>query len=97
MITGSRSRPKAVNGYESCSPMKNKYGFLFPFASILFTHFFCCCICAQEDENRLARPEWQLRADLEFQLACQKAKDMLCRDIVRSLDAEAEPGSRPCS
>jgi len=75
--------------------MKNKYGFLFPFASILFTHFFCCCICAHEDENRLARPEWQLRADLEFQLACQKAKDMLCRDIVRSLDAEAEPGSQP--
>ena len=42
----------------------------------LFLFFLCDIRAAQEDENRLARPEWQLRADLEFQLACQKAKDM---------------------
>ncbi len=60
-----------------------------------FFLFSVCVIRAQDDENRLARPEWQLRADLEFQLACQKAKDELCREIIRSIDTEAEPGSQP--
>ena len=64
------------------------------FAAIVFFFVFCCGVKAQEDENRLARPEWQLRADLEFQLACQRAKDILCRDIVRSIDADSESGSQ---
>jgi len=76
-----------------CSQLK--YLHTITIASAFFLFSLCDIRAAQEDENRLARPEWQLRADLEFQLACQRAKDMLCREMVRSLDAEAEPGSQP--
>jgi len=65
------------------------------FVAVVFILFYCCDGRSQEDENRLARPEWQLRADLEFQLACQKAKDVLCRDIVRAIDEDTESGSQP--
>ena len=75
--------------------MKNKFGVLSPIIAIVFNLFFYCCSYSQEDENRLSRPEWQLRADLEFQLACQKAKDILCREIVRSIDADSESESQP--
>ena len=72
--------------------MKNFFTIIIASIFILFS---VCDIHAQGDENRLARPEWQLRADLEFQIACYKAKDMLCREIIRSIDAESESGSQP--
>ena len=72
-----------------------KYLSTITIASAFFLFSLCDIHAVQDDENRLARPEWQLRADLEFQLACQKAKDILCREIVRSIDADSESESQP--
>ena len=36
----------------------------------------------------LARPEWQLRADLEFDVACQDAVSKLCREVLKSIQSD---------
>ncbi len=47
--------------------------------------FFALVALAQDEPSMLNRPGWQANADLDFQLACQKAKDKLCREFVRSI------------
>ena len=39
---------------------------------------------AQDTKQGLARPEWQLRADLEFRLACQSSLQTLCLEIIQT-------------
>ena len=39
---------------------------------------------AQETKQGLARPEWQLRADLEFRLACQSSLQKLCLEVIQT-------------
>ena len=39
---------------------------------------------AQETKQGLARPEWQLRADLEFRLACQSSLQKLCMEVIQT-------------
>lgn len=39
---------------------------------------------AQDSKQGLARPEWQLRADLEFRLACQASLQKLCLELIET-------------
>ncbi len=39
---------------------------------------------AQDSKQGLARPEWQLRADLEFRLACQASLQRLCLELIET-------------
>ena len=39
---------------------------------------------AQDTKQGLARPEWQLRADLEFRLACQSSLQKLCLEVLQT-------------
>ena len=39
---------------------------------------------AQDTKQGLARPEWQLRADLEFRLACQSSLQKLCMEVIQT-------------
>ncbi len=44
----------------------------------------CTTVIAQDTKQGLARPEWQLRADLEFRLACQSSLQKLCFEIIQT-------------
>ena len=39
---------------------------------------------AQDTKQGLARPEWQLRADLEFRSACQSSLQKLCLEVIQT-------------
>jgi hypothetical protein len=39
---------------------------------------------AQDSKQGLARPEWQMRADLEFRLACQASLQKLCLELIET-------------
>ena len=39
---------------------------------------------AQDAKQGLARPEWQLRADLEFRFACQSSLQKLCLEVIQT-------------
>ena len=39
---------------------------------------------AQDTKQGLARPEWQLRADLEFRFACQSSLQKLCLEVIQT-------------
>lgn len=39
---------------------------------------------AQDSKKGLARPEWQLRADLEFRLTCQASLQKLCLELIET-------------
>ena len=46
---------------------------------------------AQDDSKQeLARPEWQMRADAEFRLACQSSLQILCLELLRSNPKDAD-------
>ena len=50
---------------------------------IVFLTTFTSAI-AQDTKQGLARPEWQLRAYLEFRLACQSSLQKLCLEVVQT-------------
>lgn len=47
-------------------------------------------VVAQETMQGLSRPEWQLRADLEFRLTCQTSLQKLCHDLIQTYQSAPE-------
>ncbi len=52
--------------------------------------FAASSVVAQESIQGLARPEWQLRADLEFRLACQTSLQKLCHDLIQTHQSDPD-------
>lgn len=52
--------------------------------------FAATSVVAQESMQGLARPEWQLRADLEFRLTCQASLQKLCHDLIQTYQSAPE-------
>ena len=53
-------------------------------ALLIVFALMCTTVIAQDTKQGLARPEWQLRADLEFRLSCQSSLQKLCFEIIQT-------------
>ena len=74
-------RPSAYRQKSTGWKPRLRWGILLIF--LVFTTTVATAI-AQDTKQGLARPEWQLRADLEFRLACQSSLQKLCLEVVQT-------------
>ncbi len=74
----ARGGPKDV-GYKKAGSLGLNWRALL----IVFALTYTTAI-AQDTKQGLARPEWQLRADLEFRLACQSSLQTLCLEVIQT-------------
>lgn len=88
---------RAVVVYRLCLDSKDSDCFLTRLLRCIATTFryFCFATCVISDESwgqvvdpLLMRPEWQLRADLEFDLACRNGALDLCREVLKTIQSD---------